>query len=149
MADPRAEAGRHGLRRVSGEYDTLAEVYDWLVPEALLEPEGSAAVFEAVLAELPSAARVLDCACGTGTLAVGLALRGFVVTATDASEGMVARTRALAERHGADLETATRVWEALDGGRSTRPSASATRSRTRPTAARRSARCMPCCATTA
>ena len=58
-------------------YDTLADVYDWLVPEALLSPEGSAAAFEEVLAELPAGARVLDCACGTGTLAVGLALRGL------------------------------------------------------------------------
>ena len=97
-------------------YDTLADVYDWLIPEALLTPEGSAAAFEAVVAELPSGARVLDCACGIGTLAVGLALRGFVVTASDASEGMVARTRALAAAHGARVETKVRAWEELDGG---------------------------------
>jgi SAM-dependent methyltransferase len=82
-------------------YDTLADVYDWLVPEALLEPEGSAAAFDMVLDELSAGARVLDCACGTGTLAVGLALRGFEVSASDASEGMVARTRALADARGA------------------------------------------------
>ena len=40
----------------------------------------------------PPGARVLDCACGTGTLAVGLALRGHEVVATDASAAMVART---------------------------------------------------------
>ncbi|MGZ8458546.1 MAG: class I SAM-dependent methyltransferase [Gemmatirosa sp.] len=97
-------------------YDTLADVYDWLVPEGLLEPERSAAAFEMVLAELAGGARVLDCACGTGTLAVGLALRGFEVTASDASEGMVARTRALAAEHGARLATAVRRWEELDGG---------------------------------
>jgi SAM-dependent methyltransferase len=97
-------------------YDTLADVYDWLVPEALLEPEGSAAAFETVIAELPGGARVLDCACGTGTLAVGLALRGFEVTASDASEGMVARTRALAAEHGARIEARVRLWEDLDGG---------------------------------
>jgi SAM-dependent methyltransferase len=97
-------------------YDTLADVYDWLVPEALLEPEGTAAAFETVIAELPGGARVLDCACGTGTLAVGLALRGFEVTASDASEGMVARTRALAAEHGARVEAGVRLWEDLDGG---------------------------------
>ena len=101
---------------MSREYDTLADVYDWLVPEALLEPEGSAAAFETVLAELPAGARVLDCACGTGTLAVGLALRGFEVSASDASEGMVARTRALAAEHGVRLDAATCAWEDLDGG---------------------------------
>jgi SAM-dependent methyltransferase len=97
-------------------YDTLADVYDWLVPESLLAPEGSAAAFEMVLGELSPGARVLDCACGTGTLAVGIALRGFEVSASDASEAMVARTRALAAAHGARLEARTRVWEELDGG---------------------------------
>jgi SAM-dependent methyltransferase len=97
-------------------YDTLAEVYDWLVPEALLTPEGSAAAFDMVLAELPASARVLDCAAGTGTIAVGLALRGYEVTASDASEGMVERTRALAAAHGVRVATMTRVWDELDGG---------------------------------
>jgi SAM-dependent methyltransferase len=101
---------------VNREYDTLADVYDFLVPEALLSPAGSAAAFEAVLAEIPAGARVLDCACGTGTLAVGLALRGFEVSASDASAEMVARTRALAAEHGVRLDVATRVWEELDGG---------------------------------
>ena len=101
---------------MSREYDTLADVYDFLVPEALLEPEGSAAAFAPVIADLPAGARVLDCACGTGTLAVGLALRGFDVTASDASEAMVARTRALAAEHGVDVEASTRRWEDLDGG---------------------------------
>ena len=101
---------------MSREYDTLADVYDLLVPEALLEPEGSAAAFAPVVAELPPGARVLDCACGTGTLAVGLALRGFDVSASDASEAMVARTRALAAAHGVRVEARCGVWEELDGG---------------------------------
>jgi len=97
-------------------YDTLADVYDWLVPEALLEPEGSAAAFAPVVAELRAGARVLDCACGTGTLAVGLALRGFEVSASDASAAMVERTRALADAHGVRVEAKVRLWEELDGG---------------------------------
>ena len=97
-------------------YDALADVYDWLVPEALLAPEGSAAAFEMVLGELSPGARVLDCACGTGTLAVGLALRGFEVTASDASAAMVARTRALASAQRARVEASVRVWEELEGG---------------------------------
>ena len=97
-------------------YHTLADVYDWLVPEALLEPEGSVEAFETVVGKLPSGARVLDCACGTGTVAVGLALRGFDVTASDASEAMVARTQALAAKHGVRVETMARLWEELDGG---------------------------------
>jgi cyclopropane fatty-acyl-phospholipid synthase-like methyltransferase len=96
-------------------YHSLAEVYDFLVPEPLLAPEGSAAAFEMVLAELAPGARVLDCACGTGTLAVGLALRGFAVTATDASSERVARTRALADARDVEVATEVRRWEDLRG----------------------------------
>jgi SAM-dependent methyltransferase len=96
-------------------YGTLAAVYDFLVPESLLSPEGSASAFDELLAGLDPGARVLDCACGTGTLAVGLALRGFEVAASDASPEMVARTQALAAERGAALQTATRTWAELDG----------------------------------
>ena len=98
-------------------YGELAAVYDFLVPESLLTPEGSAAAFDGVLAGLEAGARVLDCACGTGTLAVGLALRGFDVAASDASPAMVARTEALAAARGVRVETALRTWAELDGDR--------------------------------
>jgi SAM-dependent methyltransferase len=93
-------------------YDALADVYDWLVPETLLTPDGSAAAFAEHVAP---GARVLDCACGTGTLAVGMALRGHEVAATDASAAMVARTQRLAAEHGARVETAVCSWDALAG----------------------------------
>jgi len=94
-------------------YDDLAQVYDWLVPDALLEPTRAAAAFDAVLALIPSGGRVLDCACGTGQLAVGAALRGYTVAATDASPGMIARTRDLAARYEISLSVAVRAWEDL------------------------------------
>ena len=97
-------------------YDSLAGVYEFLVPEALLSPEGSAAVFDEVLDGLPAGARVLDCACGTGTLAVGLALRGFEVGASDASAEMVVRTRALAQARGARVQAEVARWDELAGG---------------------------------
>jgi SAM-dependent methyltransferase len=99
------------------DYDTLASVYDWIVPEALLTPEGSVEAFLPYLDELAPGARVLDCAAGTGPLAVGLALRGFDVAATDASHGMVERTRALAARHGVDLDARVCRWEELEAQR--------------------------------
>ena len=97
-------------------YAALAEVYDFLVPEALLSPEGRAAAFSEVTEELAPGARVLDCACGTGTLAVGLALLGFDVDASDASPEMVIRTRALAVLRGVDVWAEARRWEELRGG---------------------------------
>jgi SAM-dependent methyltransferase len=97
------------------QYDTLAAVYAWLVPEPLLEPEGAAAAFAGVTGGLAPGAPVLDCACGTGQLAVGLALRGFDVTASDASAAMVDATRRLAAHRHVALRTEQREWEALEG----------------------------------
>jgi SAM-dependent methyltransferase len=96
------------------DYDTLASVYDWIVPAEMVAPQGSAAAFLPYLEELAPGARVLDCAAGTGPLAVGLAQRGFDVTATDASRGMVERTRALAAREGVDLSARECRWEHLE-----------------------------------
>jgi SAM-dependent methyltransferase len=93
-------------------YDTLADVYDWLVWDGVLTPQGSAAAFEE---QLEPGARVLDCACGTGTLAVGLTLRGHEVMATDASPAMVQRTQRLAAEHGARIDSSVCTWEALAG----------------------------------
>ena len=93
-----------------GDYDAIAGVYEFLVPDELLTPQGSADAFAAYVAP---GARVLDCACGTGTLAVGLALRGHAVAATDASEAMVARARRLAEAHGARLDASVCAWAQL------------------------------------
>jgi SAM-dependent methyltransferase len=94
-------------------YDDLARVYDWLVPDELLEPAGAAAAFEMVLDLVPAGGPVLDCACGTGQLAVGAAQRGYAVTASDASEHMVERTRDLAARHGVSVTSAVCAWEGL------------------------------------
>jgi SAM-dependent methyltransferase len=98
---------------VPPDYDTLVDVYDWLVPDEMLTPQGSAAAFLPYLEDLAPAARILDCACGTGHVAVGLALAGRDVVATDASHGMVARTRALAERHGVAIDARECRWEDL------------------------------------
>ena len=72
-------------------YHSLADVYEFLTHEALLEPAGNV---DAFAPWLPAGGRVLDCACGIGLLAAGLAERGFDVRASDASPEMVRRTRA-------------------------------------------------------
>ena len=94
-------------------YDALAEVYEWLISDAKLAPAEFAASFDDVLSLLPSNAHVLDCSCGTGQLAVGLADRGIQVVATDASEAMVRRTAELSEEFGASVRTVRADWEEL------------------------------------
>ena len=54
-------------------YGSLAPVYEWLVPDAKASPAGSAQAFGMVTAGLGPGAQILDCACGIGLLAVGLA----------------------------------------------------------------------------
>jgi SAM-dependent methyltransferase len=95
------------------DYNTLASVYDWIVPPELLTPEGNVAAFAPYAGDLAPGARVLDCAAGTGPLAVGLALHGFDAVATDASRGMVERTRALAAEHGVALDARQCRWDEL------------------------------------
>lgn len=95
------------------EYDVLAEVYEWLISDAKLPPGEFAASYDDVLSLLPPNARVLDCSCGTGQLAVGLAGRGIEVVATDASEAMVRRTAELSEEFGASVRAVHANWEEL------------------------------------
>ncbi|MEU0529663.1 class I SAM-dependent methyltransferase [Amycolatopsis tolypomycina] len=96
-------------------YDALAEVYEWLISDAKLAPAEFAASFDDALRLLPPGAHVLDCSCGTGQLAVGLAGLGMQVVATDASEAMVRRTAKLSEEFGAAVRTLRAGWEELPG----------------------------------
>ena len=96
-------------------YGTLSEAYEWLIRDEHLSPVGSAARFEDLVTPLPPNARVLDCSCGTGQLAVGLAGHGLDVVATDASAGMIRRTAALAGEHGVRLDARQVSWVDLTG----------------------------------
>jgi SAM-dependent methyltransferase len=94
-------------------YDALAEVYEWLISDGKLAPSEFAASFDDVLSLLPSNAQVLDCSCGTGQLAVGLANLGMQVVATDASEAMVRRTGELSEEFRTSVRTVRADWQEL------------------------------------
>lgn len=94
-------------------YDDLAAVYGWLLPEEFLTPEGTAAAFASATGDVDAGGRVLDCACGTGQLAVGLALQGFDVVATDASPAMIDRTRILASSRGVPVRAEQCRWDEL------------------------------------
>lgn len=94
-------------------YGVLPDVYEWLVPDAMLTPAGSVAAFGDLVKSLPPNTRVLDCACGTGQLAVGLASLGLDAVAADASLGMVRRTQELADELGVSLQTLQVSWDEL------------------------------------
>lgn len=95
-------------------YEALSEVYEWLIGDDKLTPAQAAEVYySAVVGALPTNARVLDCACGTGQLAVGLAGLGLDVVAADASERMVQRTEKLATEQGVSLRALPASWDEL------------------------------------
>ncbi|WP_049653410.1 class I SAM-dependent methyltransferase [Kitasatospora sp. MY 5-36] len=89
-------------------YDDFADDYHLLYTDwnASLARQGSAldAVVRAALGNGP--AEVLDCACGIGTQAIGLAALGHRVTGTDLSPVAAARATAEAAERGLRLPTA-------------------------------------------
>ncbi|GAA2418915.1 methyltransferase domain-containing protein [Streptomyces coeruleofuscus] len=85
-------------------YDDLADDYhliysDW---DASIRRQGGA--LDALIGQ--DRAAVLDCSCGIGTQAIGLALRGHRVTGTDLSPRAAARAAREAARRGLSLRTA-------------------------------------------
>jgi 2-polyprenyl-3-methyl-5-hydroxy-6-metoxy-1,4-benzoquinol methylase len=102
-----------GITVAEVAYRSLAWVYEWLVGEELTSPAGSARAFETVTSGLGSQARILDCACGIGLLAVGLAQAGFQVIACDASPAMVERTQRLARASAVEVPARVCRWDQL------------------------------------
>jgi SAM-dependent methyltransferase len=74
-------------------YAAFAPFYDWLASDEVMTGEPFWDRFGDVLTTLPSGARVLDCACGTGYNALALARRGFTVSGSDASKAMLSEAR--------------------------------------------------------
>jgi glycine/sarcosine N-methyltransferase len=94
--------GRHDPRDF---YDGLAEHYHLIYADWAASIERQAAaldrVITAALGEGPHS--VLDCTCGIGTQALGLARLGHRVTGTDLSPGAVERARTEARGLGLDI----------------------------------------------
>ncbi|MFJ3533039.1 class I SAM-dependent methyltransferase [Streptomyces sp. NPDC090132] len=89
---------------VADFYDALTDDYhliysDW---DAAIRRQGAA--LDALVGR--DRAEVLDCSCGIGTQAIGLALRGHDVTGTDLSPRAAARAGREASRRGPALRTA-------------------------------------------
>lgn len=85
---------------VADFYDRLASIYHFIYEnwEASIDAQGAA--LDAFLREFGGAPgdEVLDVACGIGTQTLGLAERGYALTASDLSTGAVARARREAQR---------------------------------------------------
>jgi len=96
-------------------YDQLASNYHLIFEDWEASIRRQAAVLGAILEREcgpASTVKVLDCACGIGTQALGLASLGFQVTASDLSPFAAERTRLEAKKRG--LSVRTFVMDMLD-----------------------------------
>ena len=90
---------------VSGFYDDFAADYHLLFDDWEASMTRQASAIGSILQQecAVAGASVLDCACGIGTQALGLAKVGFCVTGADVSAGAVQRARAEAASRELDI----------------------------------------------
>jgi SAM-dependent methyltransferase len=87
-------------------YDALAADYHLIFQDWTESVRRQGEVLDRLIrTERPNARSVLDCACGIGTQAIGLAARGYRVHATDLSPAAAARANREARAAGATLTT--------------------------------------------
>lgn len=96
-------------------YDKLASQYEKLFQDWDSTTREQASILDGLFAEhgFDKHARVLDCACGIGTQAIGLAGLGYDVTASDISEGELAEARARADERGLSIRFESADFRAL------------------------------------
>jgi len=87
-------------------YDRLASLYHLIYQDWDESIERQAGQLAAIIEGRWGAGcrSILDVSCGIGTQAIGLAKRGFVVTASDLSSGAIARARTEAHRHAVEID---------------------------------------------
>jgi SAM-dependent methyltransferase len=86
-------------------YDDLAEHYHLIFDDWDKSIERQARILSSLLTinKVPPAADLLDCACGIGTQAIGLARAGYRVTGSDLSAAAVARAKVEAAKRGLNI----------------------------------------------
>ena len=87
-------------------YDHLASQYDKLFLDWHDTVREQAVILDRIFREngFDQSVRILDCACGIGTQAIGLAALGYPVTASDISEGELAEAKNAIDKLGLKLE---------------------------------------------
>ena len=86
-------------------YDNMASQYDKLFLDWHATTKEQAVILNRIFNNngFNTNAHVLDCACGIGTQAIGLAALGYQVAASDISDGELFEAKARAERQGVTL----------------------------------------------
>lgn len=86
-------------------YDHLATQYDKLFQDWDATAKAQAVMLDRMFREqgFDASARILDCACGIGTQAIGLAALGYDMTASDISEGELAEAKERAKKRNVEI----------------------------------------------
>ena len=104
--------------QVARFYDELAEDYHLIFADWRQSVARQGVVLDRLIRERLGDAddprSVLDCACGIGTQAIGLAQRGYTMTGTDLSADAVDRARTEADRAGVTVDLAVADMRAVD-----------------------------------
>ncbi|MBN1681223.1 MAG: class I SAM-dependent methyltransferase [Anaerolineae bacterium] len=98
-------------------YDQLADAYHLLFADWDVSIERQAVALDRLIRARTAGSplTVLDCACGIGTQAIGLARRGYTVHATDISPAAVARLEREAASRGVTLAAGVADFRTLAG----------------------------------
>lgn len=88
------------MRITQSFYDNLAPQYDKLFLDWHAATREQAVILDRLFSSngYNKSAQILDCACGIGTQAIGLAALGYRITASDISEGALAQAKERAAR---------------------------------------------------
>jgi glycine/sarcosine N-methyltransferase len=97
-------------------YDELADEYNLIFGDWDRGVRWQGEVVDTLLRRTAGAGHlsVLDCSCGIGTQAIGLALRGHELTATDVSPKSVRRAEKEAARFGVEISFGVADFRALE-----------------------------------
>ena len=96
-------------------YDNLATQYDKLFLDWQATTQEQAIILDRLFQHhgFDKSARILDCACGIGTQAIGLAAMGYDITASDFSPGALAEARERAAKNNVQIQFAQADFCAL------------------------------------
>lgn len=91
--------------KVKSFYDGMATQYDMLFQDWLATTKIQADILDKIIVSYgyDKSIKLLDCACGIGTQAIGLAMLGYTVTASDLSDGELKEAEKRAQTNGVSI----------------------------------------------
>lgn len=95
------------------QYDEFAVNYHWLYSDYVLSGKHYLEEHDDVLKDAGPKGRILDCSCGIGTFPIALAKRGYEVSGSDGSPGMIEQAQLAVRSANLDVPLKCCTWEDL------------------------------------